>query len=52
MIHNLKVKLNQLSLKLTSQPLTLRLDKLDTMEGRQKFELELEQLGVSHLKIT
>ena len=52
LIHNLKVKLNSLSLKKTSRPLEFNMDKLDSMEGRQKMELELEKLGISHLRIT
>lgn len=52
LIHNLKVKLNSLSLKRMNRPLEFNLDKLDTHEGRQKMEMELEKLGVSHLKIT
>jgi hypothetical protein len=39
LIHELKVKLNSLSLRKTGKPLELKLEKMDTMEGRQKFEL-------------
>ena len=46
------MKLNNLSLKKTGKPVELNLEKLDTMEGRQKFELSLEPLGITHLNIT
>lgn len=52
LIHNLKMKLNQLALKRTGKGIEFNLEKMDTMEGRMKFELELEKLGVSHLNIT
>lgn len=51
-MHNLKVKLNSLSLSKTGKPLEINLEKMDTMEGRQRFELQMESLGVSHLEIT
>ncbi len=28
------------------------MEKMDTMEGRQKLEMDLNKIGVSHLKIT
>jgi hypothetical protein len=34
LIHGLKMKLNQLSLKKTGKPVDLKLEKMDTMEGR------------------
>jgi hypothetical protein len=49
LIHDLKVKLNGLSLKKTGKPIELKLEKLDSMEGRQKFELQIEPLGINHL---
>lgn len=52
MIHDLKLKLNSLSLKKTGKPVELKLEKLDTMEGRNKFEASIASLGISHLKIT
>ena len=52
LVHGLKVKLNTLSLQKTGKPLELKLEKMDTMEGRQKFEFEMEALGVAHLNIT
>jgi len=52
LIHDLKVRLNGLSLKKTGKPIELNLEKMDTMEGRQKFELSVEPLGISHLQIT
>ena len=51
-MHELKLKLNTLSVTKIGKPLELRLEKLDTMEGRQKFELQMEELGVQHLNIT
>lgn len=32
--------------------LVLDLDKLETMEGREELEVQMEPLGVRHLKIT
>mmetsp|Transcript_9559 Transcript_9559/g.9180 ORF Transcript_9559/g.9180 Transcript_9559/m.9180 type:complete len:170 (+) Transcript_9559:357-866(+) len=52
LIHDLKVKLNSLSLKKVGKPVELNLEKLDTQEGRNKFELDIEPLGISHLQIT
>ncbi len=52
MVHNLKLKLNQIALKKTGKGIDVNLDKMDTMEGRMKFDLELEKLGVRHLDIT
>jgi len=52
LIHDLKVKLNSLALKKTGKPIELKLEKLDSHEGRQKFELQMEPLGVTHLQIT
>jgi hypothetical protein len=52
LVHDLKVKLNSLSLKKVGKPIELKLDKLDTMEGRQKFEMSIDPLGIAHLNIT
>lgn len=52
LVHELKVKLNSLSLKKVGKPVELKLEKLDTMEGRQKFELSIDPLGIAHLQIT
>lgn len=52
LVMNLKDRLNKLSLKRTKKELEFRLDKLETSEGRGKFEVELEQLGVAHLEVT
>ena len=52
LIHDLRLKLDLLSKKKTGKPLEFRLEKLDKMEGRMKFDMELEQLGVAHLNIT
>ncbi len=52
LIHSLKIKLNQIALKKTGKGIDLNLEKMDTMEGRMKFDLELEKLGVHHLNIT
>ena len=30
----------------------LDLDKLDTIEGREEIELQMEPMGIRHLKIT
>lgn len=35
LLHDLKLKLNALSLKKTGKPLELNLEKMDTYEGRQ-----------------
>lgn len=51
-MHDLKVKLNSLSLKKRGKPLDFNLDKLDSAEGKSKFRLEMESLGVAHLEIT
>jgi hypothetical protein len=51
-LHDLKTKLNTLSLKKRGQPIEFNLDKLDSQEGRMKFRLQMEQLGVAHLNIT
>jgi hypothetical protein len=40
------VKLNGLSLKKTGKPVEIRLEKMDTMEGRQKFEVTIGDLGI------
>jgi hypothetical protein len=42
LVHDLKTKLNQLSLKKTNKVLEMRLDKLATSEGRAKFDVDLE----------
>lgn len=52
LIEQLKAKLNTLSLQKTKKPLEINLEKMDTFEGRQKFELQMEELGVAHLQIT
>jgi hypothetical protein len=52
LIHNLKLKINQLSLKKTGKPIELKMEKMDTMEGRQKFEMEMVKIGIGHLNIT
>jgi hypothetical protein len=49
LIHNLKLKLNTLSVNKTGKPIELKMEKLDTMEGRNKMEIQMEELGVSHL---
>jgi len=51
-LHDLRVKLNSLSLKKRGKPLELNLDKLDSAEGRAKFRLDMENLGIGHLHIT
>lgn len=44
--------MNTLSIKSTGNPLEINLSKLDTMEGRAKFDVSIEKLGVGHLNIT
>ena len=51
MIHALKMKLNQLSLKKVNKPLELNLEMMDTAEGRKKFSEQTEEIGVSHLNV-
>lgn len=41
-----------MSLKKLGKPIDLKLEKMDTMEGRQKFEHEMVDLGIAHLNIT
>ena len=38
-LHELKMKLNQLSLKKTKKAADLQLDKLGTLEGKMKFKI-------------
>ena len=52
LIHDLKHKLNKLSLKRRGVAQELKLEKLDTMEGRIKFMMDMQELGVAHLEIT
>src|SRR3569833_2538279 len=52
LINQLKTKLTTLSVKKTGKPIELKLENLDTMEGRQKFEMQIEPLGIAHLQIT
>jgi C2 domain len=51
-LHNLKVKLNSLSLKKKGKPMDFNLEKLDSAEGKMKFRVEMESLGIAHLDIT
>lgn len=51
-LHDLKVKLNSLSLKKRGKPLDFNFDKLDSAEGKMKFRLQMENLGIAHLDIT
>lgn len=52
LVEDLKTKLNELSLKKTKEKLNLKLEQFDTMEGRLKFQAQMETLGVGHLQIT
>jgi len=52
LIHNLKTKLNQISLKKRNKQLDFSLEKMDTFEGRVLFDRDLESIGVGHLNIT
>lgn len=49
LVHQLWTKLNQLSLKRLDKPIDMRREKLETSEGRAKFESDLDTLGVAHL---
>lgn len=51
-LHDLKTKLNSISLKKTKNPLEFNVEKLDSMEGRNKFKLQLDGIGLGHLDIT
>lgn len=51
-MHDLKTKLNSLSLKKQGKPVDFNLEKLDSAEGRMKFRLQMEKLGIAHLDIT
>lgn len=51
-MHDLKTKLNSLSLKKLGKPVEFNLEKLDSAEGKMKFRLQMENLGVGHLDIT
>lgn len=48
-VHKLKTALNSMSLKKTQQPIDFNLEKLETHEGRHKFDHEMLKLGVGHL---
>lgn len=41
-----------LSIRKTNKPFTVDLQKLDSMEGRHKFEHDMRSLGVDHLQIS
>ena len=47
----MKLRLNSLAIKKLGKPVDLRLEKLDSMEGRSKFQMQMEQLGVAHLDV-
>lgn len=51
-LHELKIKLNMLSLKKTKKPIEFNLEKLEKMESKMKFKLQLDNLGIGHLDIT
>jgi hypothetical protein len=52
LIHDLKVKLNQLSLKRTNKPLELNLEMMDSAEGRESFRNQMQEIGIGHLEVT
>ena len=52
LVQDLRARLDQLSRKKAGKPIDMRLEKLATSEGRAKFESDLDELGVSHLKVT
>ena len=39
-------------MKKTKEKLNMKLEQFDTMEGRLKFDAQMEKLGVGHLQIT
>jgi hypothetical protein len=51
-LHDLKTKLNTLSLKKKGKPIEFNMEKLESQEGKMKFRLQMESLGVAHLNIT
>jgi hypothetical protein len=51
-IHDIKTKLNAISLKKTRKPINFNLEDLDTAEGKNTFNLQLEDIGVAHLGLT
>jgi hypothetical protein len=54
LVQVLKEKLNILSVKETGKPFlsdNQLMRKLETFESKQKFETELEELGIAHLNI-
>ncbi len=51
LIHDLKVNLNELSVKILNKPFSFDFDKLETMEGRFKFQDEITKMGAGHINI-
>jgi hypothetical protein len=52
LLTTLKKKLDALSFDRRQKPFNFKMEMLDTVEGRRKIELELEELSVGHLNIT
>lgn len=52
LIHDLKKKLNILSLKALGVPIHVKMERIDSMEGRQWFQTQLNKMGAGHLNIT
>ena len=48
----MKTKLNTLSIKRTQKPLEIKLEMMDSAEGREKFKQNMENIGVAHLSVT
>jgi hypothetical protein len=52
LVRDLWIKLNQLSRKNRGKEVEITLGKLESFEGRAKFDIILEEIGVLHLDIT
>jgi len=50
-VHQLKNKLNRLSLKKLQEEMRYSEKKLETLEGRAEFNMKMEKLGIGHLNI-
>jgi hypothetical protein len=51
-VHDIKTKLNAISLKRTRKPINFNLESLDSHEGKAAFNLQMEDIGVGHLSLT
>ena len=50
-MHELKLKLNALSIKKTKKAIDFNIDEIATMEGKMRFRTQMDNLGVGHLEI-